>query len=102
MSLSRLLLALSVLGLIVSLNLSFGGLFAQAANSGRSTLVGTAPAWANSKNSINAADPTTDIGFRVYLGWNHPSAVEALAPDVSEPKSPSHGQHLSPQQLRLH
>src|SRR3989442_15931296 len=95
------LLALSVLGLIVSLNLSFGGLFAQAANSGRSTLVGTAPAWANSKNYINAADPTTDIGFRVYLGWNNPSAVEALAQAVSDPKSPSYGQYLTPQQFRL-
>src|SRR2546421_1225853 len=100
MSLSRIFLALSVLGLIVSLNLSFGGLFAQAANSGRSTLVGTAPAWANSKNYINAADPTTDIGFRVYLGWNNPSAVEALAHAVSDPKSPSYGQYLTPQQFR--
>ena len=100
MSLSRILLALSVLGLIVSLNVSFGGLFAQAANSGRSTLVGSAPAWANSKNYINAADPTTDIGFRVYLGWNNPSAVEALAQAVSDPKSPSYGQYLTPQQFR--
>src|SRR5438309_4590930 len=101
MSLSRILLALSVLGLIVSLNVSFGGLFAQAANSGRSTLVGSAPAWANSKNYINAADPTTDIGFRVYLGWNNPSAVEALAQAVSDPKSPSYRQYLTPQQFRL-
>ena len=101
MSLSRILLALSVLGLIVSLNVSFGGLFAQATNSGRSTLVGSAPAWANSKNYINAADPTTDIGFRVYLGWNNPSAVEALAQAVSDPKSPSYGQYLTPQQFRL-
>ena len=63
--------------------------------------MGTAPAWANSKNYINAADPTTDIGFRVYLGWNNPSAVEALAQAVSDPKSPSYGQYLTPQQFRL-
>src|SRR5437870_1946319 len=100
MSLPRILLALSVLGLIVSLNVSFGGLFAQAANSGRSTLVGSAPTWANSKNYLSAADPTTDVGFRVYLGWDNPSAVEALAQAVSNPKDPSYGQYLTPQQFR--
>src|SRR5437016_329767 len=100
MSLPRILLALSVLGLIVSLNVSVGGLFAQAANSGRSTLVGSAPTWANSKNYLSAADPTTDVGFRVYLGWDNPSAVEALAQAVSNPKDPSYGQYLTPQQFR--
>src|SRR5437899_10313335 len=100
MSLSRLLLALSVLGLIVSLNVSFGGLFAQAANSVRSTLVGSAPAWANSKNYINAADPTTDFGFHVYLGWNNPSAVEALAQALYDPTSPDYGQYLTSHDVR--
>src|SRR6266446_5789030 len=100
MSLPRIVLALSVLGLIVSLNVSFGGLFAQASNSGRSTLVGSTPTWANSKNYLSAADPTTDVGFRVYLGWNNPSAVEALAKAVSNPKDPSYGQYLTPQQFR--
>ena len=85
MSLPRIFIALSVLALIVSLNVSFGGLFAQAANSGRSTLVGSAPTWANSKNYQSAANPTIDVGFRVYLGWNNPSAVEALAQAVSDP-----------------
>src|SRR5438876_12141022 len=100
MSLPRIFLALSVLALIVSLNVSFGGLFAQAANSGRSTLAGSAPTWANSKNYQSAANPTIDVGFRVYLGWNNPSAVEALAHAVSDPKSPSYGQYLTPQQFR--
>src|SRR5437870_2669816 len=100
MSLPRIFLALSVLALIVSLNVSFGGLFAQAANSSRSTLVGSAPTWANSKNYQSAANPTIDVGFRVYLGWNNPSAVEALAQAVSDPKSPSYGQYLTPQQFR--
>src|SRR5438552_826539 len=100
MSLPRIFLALSVLALIVSLNVSFGGLFAQAANSGRSTLAGSAPTWANSKNYQSAANPTIDVGFLVYLGWNNPSAVEALAQAVSDPKSPSYGQYLTPQQFR--
>ncbi len=100
MSLPRILLALSVLALIVSLNVSFVGRFVQATNSGRSTLVGSAPIWANSKNYQSAANPTIDVGFRVYLGWNNPSAVEALAQAVSDPKSPSYGQYLTPQQFR--
>src|SRR5437879_12421845 len=100
MSIPKIILALSVLGLIVSLNVSFVGLFAQAANSGRSTLAGSAPTWANSKNYQSAANPTIDVGFRVYLGWNNPSAVEALAQAVSDPKSPSYGQYLTPQQFR--
>src|SRR5881409_3303906 len=100
MSLPRIFLALSVLALIVSLNVSFGGLFAQAANSGRSTLVGSAPTWANSKNYQSAANPTIDVGFRVYLAWNNPSAVEALAKAVSDPKSSSYGKYLTAQQFR--
>src|SRR5437667_349886 len=85
MSLPRIFLALSVLALIVSLNVSFGGLFAQAANSGRSTLAGSAPTWANSKNYQSAANPTIDVGFRVYrvggLSLRSPSA------DVTIPNS---------------
>src|SRR5438309_38754 len=100
MSLPRIFLALSVLTLIVSLNVSIGGLFAQAANSGRSTLAGSAPAWASSKNYVSAADPTIDVGFRVYPGWNNPSAVEALPQTLSHPKSPSYGQYLTPPQFR--
>ncbi len=100
MSLPRLVLALSILGLIVSVNVSFGGVFPRAANSDRSTLVGSAPGWANSQNYVSAADPTIYVGFRVYLGWNNPSAVEALAQAVSDPKSPSYGQYLTPQQFR--
>jgi len=67
---------------------------------GRSTLNGSAPAWANSNNYKGPADPTTYVGFRVYLGWNNPSQVEALAQAVSDPKSSSYGQYLTPQQFR--
>src|SRR3989454_11743422 len=100
MSLQRIAVALFVLGLVVSLNASFEGLFAQAGNSGRSTLVGSAPTWANNNNYQGTADPTSYVGFRVYLAWNNPSAVEALAQAVSDPHSPSYGQYLTPQQFR--
>ena len=100
MSLQRIAVALFVLGLVVSLNASFEGLFAQAGNSGRSTLVGSAPTWANSNNYQGPADTTSYVGFRVYLAWNNPSAVEALAQAVSDPHSPSYGQYLTSAQFR--
>jgi hypothetical protein len=54
----------------------------------RSTLNGSAPAWASSSNFAGAADPNADVGFRVYLGWNNADAAEALAHAVSDPHSP--------------
>src|SRR5256884_6804280 len=71
-----------------------------AAPSDRATLAGSVPAWATSANFKTAVAATDSIGFRVYLGWNNPSAVEALAGAVSNPKSPSYGQYLTPQQFR--
>src|SRR5258706_16148536 len=71
-----------------------------AALSGRSTLAGSKPSWANSKNYQGAADPNANIGFRLYLGWNNASAVEALAKAVSDPHSSAYGQYLTPAQFR--
>ncbi|PYU20442.1 MAG: serine protease [Acidobacteria bacterium] len=63
-------------------------------------LAGSAPAWANAKNLVKAANPSDDVGFRVYLGWNNPSAVEALAQAVSDPASASYKNYLTPAQFR--
>ena len=71
-----------------------------AAPSANAVLHGSAPAWANSQNYAGPVDPTTDIGFRVYLGWNNPSAVQALAQAVSDPHSASYGQYLTAAQFR--
>jgi len=70
------------------------------AQSGKSTLHGSAPAWANGKNFQGTADPTAQLGFRVYLGWNNPANAVALAQAVSDPKSSSYRQFLTPQQFR--
>src|SRR3954464_12424627 len=67
---------------------------ASAGQSQRSTLHGSAPAWANSKNLTGAADPNGGVGFRVYLGWKDANAAEALARAVSDPKSPSYRQFV--------
>src|SRR5438552_7180069 len=71
-----------------------------AAPSGRATLTGNVPPWAKSANFKAAANPSDSIGFRVYLGWSNPSAVESLAKAVSDPRSASYGHYLTPQQFR--
>src|SRR5262249_28815311 len=70
------------------------------AASGRTTLPGSVPAWANSADRVSAANPSDSVGFRVYLGWNSPDAVEALARAVSDPHGSSYGQYLTPAQFR--
>jgi len=73
---------------------------ALAAPSPRSTLKGSKPSWANSKNSVGAAKASDQLGFRVYLGWNNPSGAEALARAVSDPRSSSYRHYLTPDQFR--
>jgi subtilase family serine protease len=73
---------------------------AQGAPADRAVLNGSAPDWANSQNFVAGADPAADVGFRVYLGWNDPDAVAALATAVSNPASASYGHYLSPTQFR--
>ena len=64
------------------------------------TLHGSAPAWANSKNLVGAADPNAYVGFRVYLGWQNADAAVALAKAVSDPNSAQYHQYLTPAQFR--
>src|SRR5260370_32650762 len=45
----------------------------------RTILVGSVPSWASRENYVAPAEATTDVGFRVYLGWTNPAAAEALA-----------------------
>lgn len=73
---------------------------AAAAPSPNGVLHGSAPSWANSQNYVGPANGADAIGFRVYLGWNNPSAVEALAQAVSNPRSASYGQYLTAAQFR--
>ena len=73
---------------------------ALAAQDPRTTLHGSAPAWANSNNYAGAADGNAYLGFRIYLGWQNASAAEALARAVADPNSAQYGQYLTPQQFR--
>src|SRR5712692_1962119 len=72
----------------------------QTAPSGRAALKGSKPSWANQSNYVSAADPKGGIGFRVYLGWTNPAGAEALARAVSDPRSSSYRQYLTPAQFR--
>jgi subtilase family serine protease len=76
------------------------GAAAADASGGRSTLVGSAPSWANKGNFVGAADPSGPVGFRVYLGWRNQAGAEAAAKAVSDPTSPSYGKPLSPSAFR--
>jgi subtilase family serine protease len=71
-----------------------------AAASGKAVLHGSAPAWANSSHYAGPADPQSDVGFRLYLGWNDPAGAVALAQAVSDPGSPSYRDYLTPAQFR--
>ncbi|MEP6812121.1 MAG: S53 family peptidase [Actinomycetota bacterium] len=64
------------------------------------TLHGSAPTWANSNHFVASADPADNVGFRVYLGWRNPAAADALAKAVSDPRSASYGQYVTPAEFR--
>ena len=88
---------LAVFLIFFSVSLS---IIALAAPSARSTLKGSKPSWANPSNYSKAADATTKLGFRVYLGWRNPAGAEALARAVSNPRSSSYRHYLTPAQFR--
>ena len=92
---SRLLSATAASAVVLAIALP-----AYAAPSDRAKLAGSVPSWAKSASFKGAASQSDPIGFRVYLGWNNPSAVEAFAKAVSDPRSSSYGKYLTPQQFR--
>src|SRR5207245_11081959 len=96
----RLRIRTSILGIVACVALVGSAIPAMAAPSGRATLTGNVPPWAKAVNFKAAANPSDSIGFRVYLGWSNPSAVESLAKAVSDPRSASYGHYLTPQQFR--
>lgn len=71
-----------------------------ASPSGRAALTGSVPPWATSANFKQAADTSANVGFRVYLGWTNEQAAIAVAQAVSNPRSSSYDQYLTPAQFR--
>ena len=91
---------LGILVLILVLSIPFNALSVAAAPSGRATLAGNVPPWANAANFKAVDNSADDIGFRVYLDWQDQSTLEALAMNVSNPASASYRQFLTPTQFR--
>ena len=73
---------------------------AAAAPPDRTTLNGSIPSWANAQHHVGSVDPSTDVGFRVYLGWRDPAGAEALAKAVSTPGNSQYGKYVTPAQFR--
>jgi subtilase family serine protease len=73
---------------------------AGAATSGRGTLAGSQPSWANAK-ALRSDAPTTDyVNIRVNLGWRDEAAAQQTALAIATPGSASYHQYLSPAQFR--
>jgi len=73
---------------------------ADAVGPQRTTLGGSVPSWARAANYHGAAATTGHVGFRVYLGWQHQSALDALIKSVTTPGSKNYGHYLTPGQFR--
>jgi len=71
-----------------------------ATGSGRSTLAGSQPAWANAKTLKSAAPASDYVNLRVYLGWRGGAAAQQAARDVSTPGTAAYRHFLTPQQFR--
>jgi subtilase family serine protease len=69
-----------------------------AAPPARAALHGSAPTWAKQGNYQGAADPSENLGFRVYLGWS--SGAETFASAVSNPSSSAYGKYISASEFR--
>ncbi len=88
---------------ITGLALVAGSLLAapsDAATPGRSTLVGSQPAWAKSSAFKAAAPMSESVNVRVYLNWRNEAQAAQTAVAVSTPGSSSYQKFLTPAQFR--
>ena len=72
---------------------------AAGAASGRHTLPGTAPQWANAHQRSGSASGTAAIAGRIWLQYNNAGQALALAKAVSNPRSASYRQFISASQF---
>ena len=76
------------------------GVASARAAANRTTLRGSAPAWADGKHLAGPADRASAVQFRVYLDWQDADAAAAYARAVSDPRSSSYKKFLTPGQFR--
>ncbi|GAA1971562.1 S53 family peptidase [Nocardioides panacihumi] len=70
------------------------------AASGRTTLAGSVPSWADAAHKAGTVPGSTAVDFRVYLGLRGGDAAQQLALSVSTPGSANYGKFLTPAQFR--
>lgn len=73
---------------------------AEATGSGRSSLPGSRPAWANATALRSAAPTSAPVNLRVYLNWRNQAGAEQTARAVSTPGSSRYRKFLTPAQFR--
>ncbi|NJC71647.1 S8/S53 family peptidase [Planosporangium thailandense] len=66
----------------------------------RSPVAGSHPKWATPANRAGNADTAKKLSFRVYLQMRDRAGAEAAARAVSDPKSASYGDYLTPDKVR--
>ena len=91
-----LVVAVTVPAIAAALTVTAG---AAGAATGRHTLPGTTPQWANAHQRSGAASGSTAIAGRVWLQYNHAGQALALARAVSTPGSSSYRQFLTASQF---
>ena len=72
---------------------------ARAAAGGHTTLSGTVPSWAGSRNLAGHEPGTDNVGFRVYLSWHNAAGLDSAIAAVTNPRSASFRQYLSTTQF---
>jgi subtilase family serine protease len=89
--------AVTALAAATAAGLMIGG-SAQAAAATTHALTGTVPAWATPRADRGAAPSSTKVDLDVYLTGRDPNGLAAYAAAVSNPKSSSYHQYLTPAQ----
>ncbi|MDH2445441.1 S53 family peptidase [Amnibacterium sp. CER49] len=87
---------------LTGLALAAGCVLAAPSNAatGRTTLSGSRPAWAQSTKLQKAAATTDAVNIRVYLNWRNQAQAQATALAIATPGSASYHHYLTPAQFR--
>jgi subtilase family serine protease len=96
-SVRRTLMLLSAIALVGGLGVAVP---AMASASGTTTLPHSHPVWATPNRRVAATPPSSRIPFSVYLKIRNRVGAEATAAAVSDPRSRSYRDYLSPAQVR--
>ncbi len=70
-----------------------------AAPSGRATLAGSVPSWANAASLVAKAPGSNYLGFRVYLNWHNQGTLNTLLAAQQNPRSAQFRHWLTPAQF---